>query len=680
MIESVSTKNRKLQQGQTLVEFSLSLVVLLFVIFGIIDFSRLFFAYASGSNSLREALRNAIVIGVVDAAGQPPYLDCNELQNRATGNFFVGNQTINITYIKTDGSGDTYTCATVTDAALANGDLLQIDLNAQVDFIFLPLGPIDLNFGGQRTIIKQILPGAGPGDRDQDGLLDDWELTNFCTGTCPPADEKAEDVVLKLYGAQDDPDGDGCNNGCEQSAGTDPLDPDSFPADLFPDVDGDGHDNVVDNCPTDPNPDQTDTDGDGLGDDCDPTPNGDDDNDGIDNLTDNCPNAENSDQLDSDGDGVGDACDPDKDGDGVPNVNDNCPAVPNPGQEDQDNDGIGDVCEDSDGDDILDANDNCPNDHNPGQEDMDGDGVGDACDPDIDGDGVANGSDNCPLHPNPGQEDNDNDGLGNVCDATPNGEPDADNDGIGDSEDNCPDDPNPDQLDTDGDGLGDACDPDKDGDGVLNEVDNCPLHYNPTQDDKDGDGLGNICDPDTDGDGVLDVNDNCPDDANPDQDDFDGDGIGDVCDADDDNDGVDDIFDNCPFDPNPDQDDSDGDGIGDVCDPTPFPVATGIITGVLRRTTTTSCNYHNTFYGSQNVALSNLGTGQNYTTQTNSSGYFEFIELPAGNYQLTIPATAGGRDITNNQINGGTCNQSTATQYNFALADAQQINTIFAYR
>lgn len=58
------------------------------------------------------------------------------------------------------------------------------------------------------------------------------------------------------------------------------------------DSDGDGHDDIYDNCKDDPNPDQADTDCDGVGDVCD-----------------NCPDCHNPEQTDSDTDGIGDACD-----------------------------------------------------------------------------------------------------------------------------------------------------------------------------------------------------------------------------------------------------------------------------------------------------------------------------------------------------------------------------------
>ena len=185
----------------------------------------------------------------------------------------------------------------------------------------------------------------------------------------------------------------------------------SVPCNVVPgDEDGDGIDNLSDNCAMTFNAAQVDTDGDFVGDDCD-----------------NCLNLQNPSQEDLEGDGLGDPCDADDDGDGQPDGVDNCPTLANADQSDQDADGFGDLC------------DVCT--------DTDGDGLGDA----------SFSSNLCNLDPYAGDPEND-----------------ADNDELVAATDNCPWDYNPDQEDADQDGLGDLCDPcrddpdnDQDDDGVC---------------------------------------------------------------------------------------------------------------------------------------------------------------------------------------------------------------------
>jgi hypothetical protein len=52
---------RKSEEGQAILEFALVFVFLVLVLFGIIDFARIFFAYATMSNAAREGARYGII-------------------------------------------------------------------------------------------------------------------------------------------------------------------------------------------------------------------------------------------------------------------------------------------------------------------------------------------------------------------------------------------------------------------------------------------------------------------------------------------------------------------------------------------------------------------------------------------------------------------------------------------
>lgn len=151
--------HRKVSEGQALVEFALSLPILLLFIGGILDFGMILFSYSQASNSLRDALRFGEVFGYA-SSDYIPYLDCAGMTDAATSNFFSAEHDVTITYIKASNIANTYDCAAYTTeelrTVLESGDILQIELVAKVDPFFLPIGELELSFEGQRTVIQAI--------------------------------------------------------------------------------------------------------------------------------------------------------------------------------------------------------------------------------------------------------------------------------------------------------------------------------------------------------------------------------------------------------------------------------------------------------------------------------------------------------------------------------------------
>jgi len=86
------------ERGQALLEFSMVIGILLLLLFGIIDFSRLFFGYATMSNGVREGARYAIVHSDDDAG--------IEAAARAMMVVIGAPVTVSVTFPDTDDDGD----------------------------------------------------------------------------------------------------------------------------------------------------------------------------------------------------------------------------------------------------------------------------------------------------------------------------------------------------------------------------------------------------------------------------------------------------------------------------------------------------------------------------------------------------------------------------------------------
>src|SRR6266498_441456 len=96
-------------QAQALVEFSLVIVILLMVIYGILEVGRLIFIYSSVVTSAREAVRYGALVGV-NEAGDPFYQDCAGIRNTAKKvGFFLNLQDADLLIQYDTGPGTTAT-------------------------------------------------------------------------------------------------------------------------------------------------------------------------------------------------------------------------------------------------------------------------------------------------------------------------------------------------------------------------------------------------------------------------------------------------------------------------------------------------------------------------------------------------------------------------------------------
>lgn len=212
MYQRPTDKNRPWWlKGQALVEFALILPTLLFIIMGIIDYGRILLVYSNASGAIRDATRNATLLGNDPDTGDPFYISCPTIIGQAEDILFGTITDLNVLYfdatssavvladLKTDLEGvaadptladfecgnATYTLdnPAVTDGDVGTGDLMVVTLDVQIDFITPVLSSVfpslTLEFRSQRTVVTRIqMVTSGP-DRDADGLMDGWELYWF---------------------------------------------------------------------------------------------------------------------------------------------------------------------------------------------------------------------------------------------------------------------------------------------------------------------------------------------------------------------------------------------------------------------------------------------------------------------------------------------------------------------
>jgi len=155
-------------RGQAMLEFAITLILLLTLIFGIFEVGRLMFVYAAVVTSAREAARYGSVSGRNDA-GDLYYQDCAGIRNAAIRvTFFQGLQEDDIAiyyYVNGDDdvSGDpifTEYCSSGTSVDtsvnLETNDRIRVDVSSNFYPVvpIIPLSnPITIDSSSSRTIL-----------------------------------------------------------------------------------------------------------------------------------------------------------------------------------------------------------------------------------------------------------------------------------------------------------------------------------------------------------------------------------------------------------------------------------------------------------------------------------------------------------------------------------------------
>lgn len=158
------------QRGQGTVEFALSLMVLLMLFMGLVEFGRMLFIYISVNTSSREAARYGSAAG--EGGGTPRYKDCDGIRNAAVNlGRFAGVETSGVTITYDSGPGESIkfsNCEALVGSSsdVELGDRIIVTVSTQyvpmqvIPFFNVP--GINLTSSSARMIVKDVVVGSSP--------------------------------------------------------------------------------------------------------------------------------------------------------------------------------------------------------------------------------------------------------------------------------------------------------------------------------------------------------------------------------------------------------------------------------------------------------------------------------------------------------------------------------------
>jgi hypothetical protein len=166
-MNSLNKLHNQKMRGQGMVEFALSLPILLVLILGVIEAGRLMFIYSAVTTSSREAARYGSASGS-NGGGIVNYRDCDGIRNAAKRlGFIAGIQDdhIKIAYDQGPGGGEFASCTTVfeiTNPTISQRVELGDRVVVKVRVPYQPIVPL-VNFFGfnitsesSRTLVKDV--------------------------------------------------------------------------------------------------------------------------------------------------------------------------------------------------------------------------------------------------------------------------------------------------------------------------------------------------------------------------------------------------------------------------------------------------------------------------------------------------------------------------------------------
>ncbi|MEE8355788.1 MAG: Calx-beta domain-containing protein [Anaerolineales bacterium] len=158
---------RRDSKGQGMVEFAIVFPLLLMLLFGIFEFSRVMFAYSVAVSSSREAARYGAAIQDI-GGGIPQYEDCTGIRDAAKRiGRYAGISDAGITIQYSNDSG-IYSTVCPPSQEVNSGDTISVTIDTSIAPVtfFGNLSPIPINSSSSRTILKNVelgFPGTGVG-------------------------------------------------------------------------------------------------------------------------------------------------------------------------------------------------------------------------------------------------------------------------------------------------------------------------------------------------------------------------------------------------------------------------------------------------------------------------------------------------------------------------------------